>query len=315
MWYSEYPFVDAHCDTLSVLEEQNRRLGQRSSTGHVDLPRLLEGGIGVQFFAAFVNPSYRENSLIKCLELLDVFYRELEECPHLELILNRRDVDRLVKPGRVAAVLSVEGGESLNGSLGVLRTLYRLGVRSLTLTWNYRNELGDGVLEDGPGGLTEFGVAVVKEMNRLGMLVDASHLSEGAFWDVLSVSSYPVIVSHANCRSLCDHPRNLTDDQIRALAGRGGVLGLSFVPEFVGGKEAGLEKFLDHVDHVVSLVGVDHVGLGSDFDGTASTVLELQDASKLPLVRRGLIERGYSKEEIVKIMGKNILQLISRVLR
>ncbi|MGQ9532044.1 MAG: dipeptidase [Desulfotomaculales bacterium] len=310
------PVVDGHCDTLSVLEAQGRRLGQEARTGHLDLPRMRRGGIRVQFFALFVPPTQRARATVHVLELLDLFFRELEANPELVLVRSYRDVEAALAADRPAAVLAIEGGEALGGSLAVLRAYYRLGVRSLTLTWNHRNELADGVNEGRTGGgLTAFGVSVVREMNRLGMVVDLAHIAERGFWDVLEVSSAPVIVSHANCRRLCPHPRNLSDEQIRGLARNGGVLGLSFVPHFVTSRvPATLEDLLDHVDHVAGLVGVDHLGLGSDFDGTAVPVRDLEDAGRLVNFTRGLVARGYDEESIRKILGGNYLRVLARVL-
>ena len=197
----------------------------------------------------------------------------------------RADIDRAIAAGKIAAFLSIEGGEALAGSLGVLRMLYKVGVRSLTLTWNGRNELGDGVGASGKG-LTAFGRAVVREMNDLGMLVDVSHLSERGFWDAMKVSTQPLIASHANCRALCDHPRNLTDAQIRAVAGQGGVIGVTFVPDFLGGETPSVDNVLDHIDHMIAVGGEDCVGLGSDFDGTKELPAGLADCTGLPLLTR-----------------------------
>lgn len=183
------------------------------------------------------------------------------------------------------------------------------------MTWNGRNELADGVGEsETEGGLTRFGRAVVQEMNRLGMVVDASHLSEAGFWDVLEVSNQPVITSHANSRCICNHRRNLTDEQIRALAARGGVIGLTFYPDFIHPDQPSLEKLLDHMDHIISLAGVDCIGLGSDFDGIDQVTSGLEDISRLPAITEGRWRRGYREEEIAKILGGNFLRVLQQVL-
>lgn len=308
--------VDAHCDTLTALEKQGRRLGEKSGAGHLDLPRMFLGGVSLQFFAAFVGPGYKDNPLARALEIFDVFYREMSDNHHLaEPVLSFGDIDRILSGKKVAALLTVEGGEALAGRLEVLRIFYRLGVRGITLTWNGRNELGDGVSEErSGGGLTGFGAAVVREMNRLGMVVDVSHLSESGFRDVLKESGRPVIASHSNCRSLCDHPRNLDDHQIRALAAAGGVVGLSFYPHFVDTLSPSLERWLDHAEHLASIAGVDCIGIGSDFDGMEEAIPELADASCLPLVTLGLLDRGFSGGEVKKILGGNFLRVLSQVL-
>ena len=309
--------LDAHCDTLTVLGGQERELGARSARGHLDLPRLKQGGVRVQFFAAFIAPGFKWAPALRALELIDLYHRELKRNDALLLhVETAGDIERAAAAGKIAALLTVEGGEALAGALSVLRALYRLGVRGLTLTWNGRNELADGVGESGGGGgLTGFGKSVVREMNDLGMLVDVSHLSEPGFWDVLEVSGQPVIASHSNCRALCDHPRNLSDGQIRALSKKGGVLGITFVPEFLGGREASLGHVLNHIEHAVKVGGVDAVGLGSDFDGTDNLPRGLADCAFYPEITRGLMERGYGEEPVRKILGGNFLRVLRQVLQ
>lgn len=310
------PVVDAHCDSLTLAMDQERRLGQESDSGHADFPRLARGGVNLQFFAAFISPRYRDNPLARAMEIFDFFHRETaDNAGVVEAVYGSGDIKRILSGKKLAALLAVEGGEALAGRMEVLRMFYRLGVRSLTLTWNGRNELGDGAGESGTGGgLTSFGKAVVKEMNRLGMLVDVSHLSERGFWDVLSYTGKPVAASHSNCRALCGHPRNLSDDQIKALASAGGVMGLCFYPDFVREKEAGLEDLLDHAEHVAGLAGVDCLGLGSDFDGIEAPVAGLKDVTSLPLVTGGLLGRGFSESQVKKIIGGNFLRLLEQVL-
>jgi len=307
--------VDAHCDVLTVLARENCSLKASRNSGHVDLPRLRKGGVKVQFFAAFISPQYRGNYLRRAMELFDRFYCELSECS--EEIMLARDFDDLEKAlelGKIAAVLTVEGGEALEGRIEILRMLNRLGVRCLTLTWNGRNELGDGVAEAWTyGGLTKFGVEVIKEMNRLKMLIDVSHLSEAGFWNVLDISTQPVIASHSNSGTICPHPRNLTDKQIKALAASGGVMGLCFYPDFVHQKSPSLEKLLDHIDYIVSIAGVDCIGLGSDFDGYSGRLDGLGDAGDLPALTDGLLCRGYNEGDIRKFLGGNFLRLFKKV--
>jgi len=315
--HRESVVVDAHCDTLTAMPEQNRRLGEYCGDGQLDLPRLKTGGIKMQFFAAFVAPEFKTLAARRTLELIDLFHREMEENKKdIQHVKSQSEMMKALNSGKIAALLSVEGGEALEGSIGVLRMLHRLGVRSLTLTWNGRNELGDGVGEERTGGgLTSFGSAVVEEINRLGMLADVSHLSEKGFWDVLKVSGQPVIASHSNCKALCEHPRNLSDEQIRALAKEGGVMGITFVPDFLGGKKPSVKEVLDHIDHAVAIGGVGCVGLGSDFDGTDSIPVGLEDCTRFPAVTRGLIDRGYPDNAIKKILGGNFLRILGQVLK
>lgn len=309
--------VDAHCDTLTAMTGQGRNLSTCSARGHLDLYRLLQGGVRTQFMAAFIAPEYKRAATSRALELIDLYFREVkqnnEKINHIE---NKVELQQTLDAGKIATILAVEGGEAVEGSLGVLRIFYRLGVRCLTLTWNGRNELGDGVGEQGSrGGLTGFGNAVVREMNRLGMLVDVSHLSEPGFWDVLAVTRQPVIASHSNCRALCNHKRNLSDGQIRALARNGGVMGVTFVPEFLAEKDASLTHILDHLDHAARIGGVEVVGIGSDFDGTEALPGGVKDCSSFPEITRGLAERGYCAEDIKKILGGNFLRVLGQVLK
>jgi len=315
--HNESVVLDTHCDTLTAMLDEDRPLAGRSGLGQLDLLRLKTGGVNVQFFAAFIAPEFKTIAVKRALELIDLFYREMEE--NSDSIFHAKsavDIDKAIAESKIAAFLSIEGGEALAGSLGILRVLYRLGVRSLTLTWNGRNELGDGVGEDSPGeGLTEFGKAVVKEMNNLGMLVDVSHLSEQGFWDVLRTTKQPVIASHSNCRALCDHPRNLTDKQIKALAYQGGVIGITFVPDFLGCENPSVDDVFAHIDHVIAVGGVNCVGLGSDFDGTEELPAGLVDCSCLPVITKGLLERGYSKKVIKKVLGGNFIRVIRQVIK
>ena len=308
--------IDAHCDTLTMLSVQNRYLGQLSGKGHLDLPRLKLGGVRVQFFAAFISPEYKHAPLKRALELVDKFHEEISDNQNnVQHVNNLDEIYCACSSGRVAGLLTVEGGECLEGSIQVLQQLYTLGVRSLTLTWNNRNELGNGVNARETTGLTTFGLSVVEELNRLGMLIDVSHLSEAGYDDVLKYSRMPVIASHSNCKALCNHPRNLSDKQIKSLAENGGVMGITFVPAFLGGEKPSLKEVLDHIDHAVSVGGIDCVGLGSDFDGTDEPALGLEDCSAWPSLTGGLIDRGYRDIDVKKIIGSNFLRVIGQVLK
>ena len=320
--------VDAHIDTLlevmipparPVKLPTPRKFGERSSKGHVDLPRLLEGGIDLQVFAVYIQPEYKiERALHRALQVFDRFYTELEAHEDKMMLFKQvSDVREAEKKGKVAAMLSIEGGEAVEADLGILRMLYKLGLRAMTLTWNERNQIADGAGEGRTkGGLTNFGVDLVKEMNRLGMVVDVSHLNDAGFFDVIETTTKPIIASHSNCRALCNHRRNLTDDMIKLLAKNGGVMGMNFAPAFVDEKKENvtLERLLDHVDHIVKLVGVEHVGLGSDFDGIESTPKGLEDVTRMPYLTEGLVKRGYKEDDIIKILGENFLRVFKTVI-
>ena len=318
---------DGHCDTLIAVRDGRRRLGQRCqsrsdggvlSSQHVDLPRLLEGGVTAQVFACYVRPQFLPSDATnEALRLIDAFYQALDENPDtLLLAITAADVERAKAEGKVAGVLSLEGAEALEGDLAMLRTFYRLGLRALGLTWNSRNQAADGLAETRTGGgLTEFGVALLREANRLGVILDVAHLAPAGVRDVLELSKAPVVASHANAHALCDSRRNLSDEQLEGLAASGGLVAVTYVPSFLAqvSRDASLERVLDHVDYIVKTIGVDHVGLGSDFDGFGGVLPGLEDVSHLPALTAGLVARGYSDEEVSKILGGNYLRVFRQV--
>lgn len=309
---------DGHCDTILEVMNHKRSLGSKTFAGHLDIPRMKEGGVDVQFFAVFIEEIYKpDRSLKRTLQLIDCFYKEIEKNQDdISLVTNYNQIEEVNRAGKIAAILSIEGGEALEGDLGVLRVLYRLGVRLLTLTWNQRNQIADGIGESRTGsGLTEFGLKVIDEMNRLGMLIDVSHLSETGFWDVIKRSKAPIVASHSNCYNLCPHPRNLKDEQIKALADKGSVIGITFVPNFLTQEKrrTNVKDVVKHIDYLVEKVGVDCVGLGSDFDGTDSLPLGLEGVDKIPNITEGLLDRGYKEKDIKKILGENFLRVFKDV--
>ena len=299
---------DAHNDSLTEREDLEA-LTSRLSDGHWDLVRFAEGGGRWQIAAIFTPPrfsgiealAYALNHLERALEWVE---RHRDK---VRLILNKRD---LKDDGRIGILLSLEGASPIAGRVEFLRLLFRLGIRCLTLTWNHRNELADGVgVGDAAGGLTEAGKAVVAECERLGIAVDVSHLSERSFWDLMRVATKPVFASHSNFRSLCDHPRNLTDEQAKAIADKGGVICLTFVPTFVGGD---LAQFVRHYFHGVELIGEKALGLGSDFDGCRNPVLP--DASAFPQLAQVLRQSGVSSSALKSLFHANLLRYFRKIL-
>lgn len=329
--------VDTHNDTIlhvitappfisseTVAVAPRRTLGERSEHGQIDIPRIKEGGVNCLMFAMYVSPQYRSR-LRRLIQILDAFQLEIEKYPEdIAITTSYNDIMDAVNGGKIAAVVAIEGGEPLEGSIEALRTTYRLGVRSMTLTHFPRNEICDGSGGDSGSHLTEFGRQVVEEMNRLGMLIDISHLNETGFWDVIELTEAPIVATHSNCKALCGHHRNMTDDQIRALADNGGVINLSFCAGFIkegiglgqteAVKKVTIEDWLDHLDHAVGLVGTDHVGVGSDFDGGCGFP-GLDNITRFPYLTQGMVSRGYSDEEIEKILGVNDLNLFKKVLK
>ena len=321
--------VDTHCDTLKCLLPQFTRqrdsmwedrskvgFGKRSKLGHIDLPRLKEGGVDLQVFAISSErdptPAY---ALRTAMEMIEAFYTECEKYPKLvQPVTSQAEITQAHGEGKIAAMLSIEGADVLEGRLTMLRVYHRLGVRMVGLVHSLRNLLADGVADNRTeGGLSKLGVEVVEELNRLGMIVDVSHLSDAGFWDVMEASKDPVVASHSNARAVCPHPRNMTDEMIKALAERGGVMGMNFAPDFVDETKPSVETLVDHIDHIVDLVGPEHVGLGSDFDGIPGTPKGLEDASKMPAITEELVKREYSEDYIRLILGGNHLRLIKEV--
>lgn len=326
--HSEAVVIDGHCDTLlSVTGRQvypgsrTRDFFVRNDTGHIDLPRLKEGGMTCQVMAVYIEPQHKPaRSAKRAMEILDGFYGLLEESGDFRIATTAADIEKAKEEGAVSALLSIEGGEALEGSLSLLRGFYRLGIRAIGLTWNQRNDIADGVGEkSAKSGLTDFGVSLVKEMERLGMLVDVSHLADSSFWAVDAVAERPYIASHSNARALCQSRRNLTDEQLEALAKKGGVVGMNFLPGFVDNdpNQCSLARMCDHIDHIKRVAGIDHVGLGSDFDGygvAPGAPVVMKDVSEMPLLTAELLSRGYTEEEIKKVLGGNWLRVYREVL-
>ncbi len=315
------PVIDSHCDTLHAVLEGNGDLGNGIPEAHVDIPRLQQGGVNAQVFACWIPLEYqRHGATAFALRLIEAFHRQVESfSDRLCLVRTAEDIEQAVVDGKVAGILALEGAEPLDGEIELLGAFYRLGVRWLGLTWNYRNAAADGVAESNSGGgLTAFGVELVRACAEMGIVVDVSHLSPAGVEHVLREAKGPVVASHSNARALCDHRRNLTDDQARAIANTGGVIGVTFVPSFLSRHpaEVSIDHVLDHIEYFVGLVGVEHVGIGSDFDGLmgASPPRGLEDATHYPSVREGLLRRGFSAEDVAAIMGGNWMRVLREVL-
>jgi membrane dipeptidase len=310
---------DAHCDTLLAVLAGERELAERSSQGHIDLPRLLEAGVTAQVFALFIEDKYLPAGAARqTLRLLDTFYGELaDHAAQLMLALQAKDIEQAKEEHKVAAVIGFEGAEALEGDLALLRVFHRLGLRLLTIAWSRRNQAADGVAEARTGGgLTNFGRQLVEECNRLGIILDISHLAPAGVSDVLAASAAPVIASHSNAYALCPHARNLTDEQLAAVARTGGVVGVTFVPAFIHEDEerASLDRLLDHIDHIVDVAGIDHVGLGSDFDGFGPAAPQgLEDVTCMPGITARLVQRGYGADDVRRILGLNFLRVFRAV--
>jgi len=329
----KYVVVEGHRDVYEQLYRKS--IGEENPLRDAIAPRLIRDGINVSVYAISGDSySHSHNTgryLETTLENIDMF---LEEAPRSEgmisLIRTRSDLPDEVRPGNIAFLLHFEGGKPLQGSIHQLRNFYRLGLRSMQLTWNFRNELGDGVWELQTGGrLTRFGVEVIKEMNRLGMVVDLAHMNREGFFHALEVAEAPLIVSHSNACGVFEHPRNLDDEQLQAIAKQGGLVGILAIPAPIAKQDAALENVLNHLDYMIDLIGVEHVALGLDFvkyDGPRTLkdrhhplhkpalIKDLEEVEDLAKLVDGLVRRGHREREIGLILGGNYLRVLNKIL-
>ena len=355
--------VDSHDDTTQrLLFEKGFDLGTRHENGNIDIPRMREGGLDALFFSIWVPSDVIGPIAVKrAMQQIDSVHEAVRLHPNdLVLATTAADIRRAASEKKIAALMGMEGGHMIDNDMGTLRDFARLGVRYLTLTHFKNNDWADSSTDTPKhNGLTDFGKGVVRELNRLGVMVDISHVADKTFMDVLALTTVPVIASHSSCRAIANHPRNMTDDMMRALAKNGGVMMINYEVSFLseenrlaseksggvvaaldemskkcGGDEAcstletarvtreamakgtlpsvSWEKIVEHIDHAVKVAGVDHVGLGSDFDG-ATMPIGMEDASQLPKLTTALMAKGYSAADVEKILGGNILRVMERV--
>ena len=386
--------VDTHADTISrmvdppnnthgihddpdrarehyPIEDQGIDISKRLEDGHLDLPRIFEGGLGVQWWSCFVYSGYiaKKETVDRSLVLIDALKRFEKMHPEqIGLALTAEDCRNMVKQGKHAVVPCIEGGHAINDNLAILRQYWDLGVRYITLTHFNTNNWADSSTDAAKNnGLSLFGVEVVKEMNKLGMVVDISHVSDKTFWDTIEVVNKPLMASHSSSWEICKHPRNMKDDMLKAVATNGGVVCVNFCPPFVSERlrvesenlrnqmweemedlermgrrspsghfdksneyikqesikiqkkyrviisdleQATLSDTVDHIDHMVKVAGIDHVGLGSDFDGIANGPVGLEDCTKFPSITEELMRRGYADGDIQKILGLNTMRVM-----
>jgi membrane dipeptidase len=353
--------VDTHDDTTQRLLGGKFDLGPRSGTGSIDIPRMREGNLSAIFFSIWMPSKITGPEAVdRALLQIDAVREQVRKHPSdLMLATTAAEVREAHKQGKIAALMGVEGGHMINSSLPVLRTYAALGVRYMTLTHSGNDEWADSSTDKpAHNGLTDFGKDVVREMNRLGVMVDISHVSDKTFYDALEVSKAPLLASHSSCRAICDAPRNMTDQMIKDLAAKGGVIHINYHVGFLSqefrkaekadpalnkaiaeevhnrcGDNEGCQliegdrltreyvekgqlpkvdfaKIIEHIDHAVKVAGIDHVGLGSDFDG-ANMPYGMEDATKLPSITEALLEKGYPEGDVKKILGENTLRLMA----
>jgi membrane dipeptidase len=359
--------IDMHADTPQRLLDERVDLSQRLPDGHFDSVRAREGALDAQFFSIWVEPELFGNGGPRAMKRADDQIAAVkaltEKHPETwQLATTAADIRRITAADKLAALTGLEGGYAIDEKLENVERYYRMGVRYMSPAWSvstsWAGSSGDEI--GSTRGLNDFGKQVIREMNRLGMMVDVSHVSDPTFWDIVNTSTKPVIATHSGCRAIANVPRNLTDDMIRALAKTGGVVNVIFYPEHLepgwsekkkrvddeiasrvqraSEEEKGdaahkklardrvrreefarrlppvtVSRLVDHIDHVVELVGIDHVGIGSDFDGVQSTLSDLADVSRLPNLTRELLRRGYSESDVDKILGGNMLRVMEAV--
>jgi len=364
--------IDTHADTPQRLVDENYDLADQLNGGNLNFESAEKGNLSAEFFSIWVEPDlYKDHDARRTLELIDAVYQQAAKHPdRMRMAYSPADIEAAHREHKLAALMGIEGGHSIENSLGLLRDYYRLGVRYMTLTWSnsldWANSSGDegkpGVPHN-PDGLTPFGKEVVLEMNRLGMMVDISHVADDTFWAAIKTTKAPVIASHSSARAICNAPRNMTDDMLRAVAKNRGVVQVNYYSGFIGqayrdasiaqqaevtkateelkakfkaeGKQViygDLEKLqreyadriprpplsalIDHIDHIAKVAGVDHVGLGSDFDGVSGQLpAGIDSAADLPKITAALLARGYSAEDCHKILGGNLLRVFGEVER
>lgn len=307
--------VDFHCDVLYKLLLDDELTFQGSKPGILDVTyeRLKAAGTILQTFAIYV-PQSMNGRLEPILESVDRFHQLVLSCDDMVWVRTSKELDACIKDGKIGALLSLEGVDGLQGQMPMLRILHQLGVRAAGLTWNHANWAADGVMETRGGGLTTKGRQFVVECNKLGILLDVSHLSEKAFWEVAELSTKPVIASHSNAKAICDHPRNLTNEQIKRLIEKQGLIGITFVPYFVSNAEVvQVDDVLRHIEHMCELGGESHIMLGSDFDGIDQYVMGLSHPGELSALQEALLKR-YSGWQTEQFMSGNALRFLSNFL-
>jgi membrane dipeptidase len=346
--------IDTHADTPGRFVDENFNPSNDAGKGHWDLAKVKQANLGAEFFSIWVDPKkYQGKYVPRALDMIDSVYETVRQHPdRMMMAYSVADIERAHQQHKLASLMGLEGGHSIDNDIRILRDYYRLGVRYMTLSWANTNEFADssGDVDDPKvqhhNGLTDFGKQVVLEMNRLGMLVDVSHVADKTFWDTIATSKAPVIASHSSARAVTNHPRNMTDEMLKALAKNGGVVQVNFNCGFIDQKyldtynkwnqqrmaqgkadstystdvtpdipRPPFNSLIDHFDHIAKVAGVDHVGIGSDFDGVDCLPMGIDSVADLPKITQALLDRGYSAADLKKILGGNLLRVFADVER
>lgn len=309
-------FVDLHCDTAGKIYYENSKL--KSNNFSIDLEKLKRGKCLGQVFAIFVDQKLNLNTYEEFKNIYDKFYDEVNTNSDLiNIVTNINELKKTNNEGKIGAFLSIEEGEVIQGKIENLKKVYDLGIRIVTITWNYKNSLGypNFMFKHKDDGLTNLGVESIKECEEMGIIPDVSHLSDKGFYDVLNTCTKPFVASHSNARSITNHPRNLTDDMIRKLSDKGGVMGLNFCSDFLGDKDyASLEDIVKHAKHIKKVGGIDVLSLGSDFDGIDNKV-EFDNAGNYSMLYNELKKNKFTEDDIEKIFYKNVIRVFKETLK
>lgn len=300
--------ADAHCDFLYYMYNEGYDLNKAKSNQMISKETLEKGNVKLQCFAAWIDPDERTMPLIQAMNMFDAYFKMLKENPYIVPL--SRDFDE--NGDKIASVLTVEGGEAIMGREENLRVFYQLGVRAMTLTWNATNELAYPAMRKGSKGLTNMGKKIVREMDKIGMALDLSHLNDAGIDDALSIYTKPIMASHSNARSVLDHKRSLCDEHIKAIAKSGGFIGVNYYPPQLAenSKQACVKHIADHIEHIVNVGGINCVGLGSDFDGMTTLPVDIKNPSDVPIVFEELKNRGFSDSEIKRISFDNLKEYL-----
>ncbi|MCC3863981.1 dipeptidase [Terrisporobacter petrolearius] len=320
--------VDFHCDTISQLydiRKSGESINLKQNRLHLDIEKMKKGDYMLQVFASYVDLGSNNKPLESCLSYIDLLYDEVEKNKeHIGIVYTYEDILTNIKKNKMSALLSIEEGGVCKGNLALLRNFYKLGVRMMTLTWNYENELAypNGYFYDEEKnekkGLKEKGFEFINEMERLGIIIDVSHLSDDGIYDVYNNTSKPFIASHSNAREVCSHQRNLTDDMIKKIGERGGLIGVNFYSSFLNNNykssdTSKIEDIINHIKYISNTGGIDCVGIGSDFDGIDCS-LEFENSSKMQLIYGEMKKSGFREEDIEKVFYKNAIRLFKELL-
>lgn len=310
-------FIDMHCDTIYKLMDDSK-FGLYKNKFSIDIQKMNKANYKAQFFALFVDAGETPNRLNRAIDMSNRFHMEIEKNrEYISLARNYKELKHNEDHDKVSAFLTIEEGGVLEGNIDNLRRVYDLGVRLITLTWNFKNEIGYPAYDkiNSHKGLTSFGIEVIEQMNSLGIIIDVSHLSDAGFYDVHKYSKSPFVASHSNARAVQNHQRNLTDEMIKVLSNRGGITGINFCTEFLTEDSVSkIEDMIKHIKHIKNVGGVDVIALGTDFDGIHSKV-EIEDASQMNRLIYALEKEKFSQDEIEKICYKNIERVIKDTLK